>query len=414
MVDKRNIAIIFSNNNNFFQNPHSIELINKLKENSYSVLFCLEKQNFGIPESYKKNNFIFLNDIYIPNFILINGIKNLLSKILFKSKFKTIEGFLYIFKDFSLNIYDLCKIIFHNIYLSFKIFFTSLPFNKRIILGIDEYGYLMTHDLMLFNQFSNKVFVSHELYFDDEINDQLLEIKNQAHKKIYGCKYIISTCRERLQVLVNSSSYKNSFINKRFFCIPVSYSSKMCPNNIVKKLSGNLIYTGTISKACRTFELIKLFAESHELSSYNLYFNSYHKFEIKKSPKNVFFLNNPIPEIKDYISYISTFDIGLVLYYPDINIGPHFGKNIEFIGLSSGKFSLFAMLGIPIICSPNYSYIELFKQYKFGCVIEDLNKIPQSIKTIYEDYDFFSSECKRLYWDILEPSRKLNEFSFYL
>ena len=147
----------------------------------------------------------------------------------------------------------------------------------------------MVHDLMLFNQFSNKVFVSHELYFDDEINNQLKEIKNEAHKKLNKCKYIISTCKERLQLLINNSSYKSSFFNKKSFCIPVSYSNKVIPYNFVKKLNRNLIYTGTISKACRTFELIKLFSETQELSSYNLYFNSYHKFEIKKSTKNVFF-----------------------------------------------------------------------------------------------------------------------------
>lgn len=414
MVSKRKIAIIFSNNNNFFQNPQSIELINTIRNNNYLILFCLEKQQFGISTYYKNDKFLFLRDVYTPNFVLVRGVNRLFLMTIINLNIKNIKESIYLLKHLVMNFFSSCKDLAYNLFISFKICFFSLSFKKRIIIGIDEYGCLMSNDLFFCNRFIKKIFVSHELYFDDEINPELLEIKKKAHKMISNFKLVISTDVKRLDLLIRNSSFMKSFFSKVFFCIPVSYRKEKIPNLIDKRFTNNIIYTGTISETCRTFELINLFSSKDELSSFNLYFNSYHKFEFRKTPENVFFPNSPITEIKDYINYIATFDIGFVLYYPDIKVGPHFGKNIEYIGLSSGKFSLFAMLGIPIICSPNSIYNELLVKYNFGFVIEDFESIPFYINSIYEDYEFFSYECQRLYCDILEPSQKLNQFSFHL
>ena len=73
------------------------------------------------------------------------------------------------------------------------------------------------------------------------------------------------------------------------------------------------------------------------------------------------------------------------------------GKNIEYIGLSSGKFSTYMMLGLPTIARNIEPYISLNTKYSFGALIDSPRDIDTAIVFILNNYDRLSSNSRLLY-----------------
>jgi len=77
---------------------------------------------------------------------------------------------------------------------------------------------------------------------------------------------------------------------------------------------------------------------------------------------------------------------------------------MQEIGLSSGKFSMYMMLGLPTIVTACKTYNELIKKYKFGAVIEDVKELKSVVGGEYAKED-----VERLYNEVLTPV--LTEFN---
>ena len=76
------------------------------------------------------------------------------------------------------------------------------------------------------------------------------------------------------------------------------------------------------------------------------------------------------------------------------------------IGLSSGKFSMYMMLGLPTIVTPCKVYEELIKKYRFGAVINDVSQLGEKLDEISNQ----KNESNLLYESILNPINQLNSF----
>jgi hypothetical protein len=97
-----------------------------------------------------------------------------------------------------------------------------------------------------------------------------------------------------------------------------------------------------------------------------------------------------IPESKVYISSHATMmvdDIGEILagvsaglsyYQTDCN-SIYTGKNLEYLGLSSGKISTFLRYGVPVIMNEIGLYSDLARKYGFGLVTQDVANIGGSL-----------------------------------
>ena len=110
-------------------------------------------------------------------------------------------------------------------------------------------------------------------------------------------------------------------------------------------------------------------------------------------------LSTKLLESKEYENIIASADIGLVLYkqVPNNKNSKYTQKNIKTIGLSSGKFSYYMKYGLPVVTLNQNSYSELLKHYNFGFNINEFTEMPEAINKILLDYDFYSSEAKRLF-----------------
>ena len=404
-------AIFFSNNCYFFQNPYNIELVKLLKTKRYKLIFCIERQLFPITKDFINSQFIeWPSDLQHRVFILKN-IK--LSTYNFLECFKkfNLKSFYYSIKHFLITITDLIGQLLISFKIMLKITWAGLG-HKNKLFGIDESGYLFLHEISTFICNSSKNYISHELYFDDEIDSSTQLIKDTAHKAAINSDLILSTDEERYKILLDNSKYQNELQNLDKICIPVGYHSFPTPK-LIHENSNNILYTGTISATCGVDEIVELFSKNKRLLRYNINFHSYHLYNKYKSSsfENISFNCNPITDPSEYIKFVSSFDIGLALYFPDQNVGAHFGKNIEFIGHSSGKFSLLSMLRIPIICSANNSFLKLKESYDFGIVINSVSEIDKALDSIYSDYDRYSYESRRMYEEILCPKSKFKELS---
>ncbi len=84
------------------------------------------------------------------------------------------------------------------------------------------------------------------------------------------------------------------------------------------------------------------------------------------------------------------------------------GKNLEEIGLSSGKFSTYMMLGIPTITTSNTVYKELNNKYHFGETINKMNELPNALIQIGNDFETNIKACKTLFKNELEPESRIS------
>lgn len=411
LFSKNKQAIFFSNNCYFFQNPYNIELTKLLRTKEYKLVFCVVKQLFPITKDYVNSKFIDWPSDLQPRIIIIKNIKLSTNNFLESFSNFSIRTLYYSSRQFLISLIDLIEQLLTNLKITLKITWEALGFKNRLY-GNDEFGYLLLDELSTFVRKSGKNYISHEIYFDDEIDSNIKFIKDKAHKAAIKADLILSTDEERHKILLDNSKYQNELQKLDKICIPVGYFSFSIPK-VSRSFNKCILYSGTISATCGVDEIVELFSKNKRLFEYNLHFHSYHLYNKYKSFKfhNISFNCTPITEPTEYINFASSFDIGLALYFPDQKVGAHFGKNIEFIGYSSGKFSLMAMLGIPIVCSANNSFLKLKQSYDFGIVINSISEIDKALESIYSDYARYSSESRRMYEEILCPESKYRELS---
>jgi hypothetical protein len=128
--------------------------------------------------------------------------------------------------------------------------------------------------------------------------------------------------------------------------------------------------------------------------------------KLLNSNTQVSFHNEPFYDLRDYAAFLSRCYIGIATYFPN-TVDVFAGKNLQVIGLSSGKFSTYMMLGIPTITTSNIIYKELNKEYNFGETINTVTEIPNALNKIHLDYDQKSEGCRSLYKNVLDPVSRI-------
>ncbi|MEO8399397.1 MAG: hypothetical protein ABI550_06230 [Ignavibacteriaceae bacterium] len=226
--------------------------------------------------------------------------------------------------------------------------------------------------------------------------------------------------REKLLRDVNNFSDKTKFIH-----IPVSPKEVKCFSdeiNIYKMLNipedkKIIVYSGTMQGWSGVRELINLIPDNWNCE-YWLVIHSHHKLkdedelenklrQLMNSGEQISFHNEPFYDFIEYAEFLSKCYAGIATYFPN-TVDIFAGKNLQVIGLSSGKFSTYMMLGIPTITTANYIYKELNKEYNFGEIINTMSDIPLALSKIKSDYTKKSIGCKSLYENVLNPESKIN------
>ena len=115
--------------------------------------------------------------------------------------------------------------------------------------------------------------------------------------------------------------------------------------------------------------------------------------------KNVVLSLYPL-QSREYEKMVASSDMGICLY-KQVNT-KYLQKNIQTIGLASGKFSYYMKYGLPVISVRQENYAELLEKYSFGKNINDFSEIDNAINQISQNYNSYSCEARRLFSEQLD------------
>ena len=96
---------------------------------------------------------------------------------------------------------------------------------------------------------------------------------------------------------------------------------------------------------------------------------------IAQAGDKVYSTSIPAASISQMSNLLAGIDLGFAFYLPTRN-SRYVGRNIEHIGLSSGKTAMYLSYGIPVLANFTGEYAKLIADYDCGALIDDFNQIP--------------------------------------
>lgn len=390
----KSIAIITPNTDTF-SNPTLLIMIRKLIDQNYNILFFGHKQ------------------IFIP--------KEIRDKIEFHPLPFNFSSFFCRQKKVNRRILDLIKLLKQYIAI-YKLF--RIENKISTLICIDPFGIVVGGRIKkLVNV--KLIYLSFEIFFEEEIaNEDKKRVKTLEKEYSKRSEFIVIQDSEREKLLRSANELGNEM---EFFHIPVSpektevNDSKfdLCKELNIPQDKIIIVYSGSLQSWSGILNILDLFPDQWD-NEHWLLIHTHNDLpennEIKhridkliKEKQNISFHNIPFPGFLEYAGFLAGCDIGLAVYFPDYE-DSFSGKNVGEIGLSSGKFSTYIMLGKPTITSSNKIYNYLNEKYNFGYIIDSADEIKKGIKEINAEYESKVEGCNNLYKEILEPETKINNF----
>ena len=257
--------------------------------------------------------------------------------------------------------------------------------NYSLIIGVDK-------GIIAASKFSKELkipcfFISYEISFSDEIG---LENKKE---EIQACKNILfAICQDQIRSYFLSREYKIDL--KKIFNVPISNSCKKqffksyflydylnIPKN--KKIA---LFAGSVSKWAMIEELI-IRSDSWPTNWVLVIHDRYCRdseflSKLKKNRSHVYISNLQINTPNDLEKLICSADSGIGLYWSNFS-SVWEGKNLTFLGLSSGKLITFLQYGIPLITNEIGQLSDIIRENKLGIVVSSISEInPAEIDSI--------------------------------
>jgi glycosyltransferase involved in cell wall biosynthesis len=109
----------------------------------------------------------------------------------------------------------------------------------------------------------------------------------------------------------------------------------------------------------------------------------------------VIFSSIPAPA-SAYDEMVASADIGLVLYKACAD-SKYSGKNLENIGLASGKLAFYAKYGLPVVTVGQRSLGELFTKHGCGINVDDFNAMPVTLCALVTDRVRYAAGMRALF-----------------
>lgn len=394
----RSIALVTPNTDTF-SNPTLLFLVRKLIDQNYKILFFGHKQIF-IPEEIKEK--IELHSLPF-NFISFFGRP-----------------------DSSRRPLDIVKLVkqYSKLYKLFRIK------NKvKALLCIDPMG--IVYGGRIKNLIDVKlIYISFEIFFENEIS-------NKEKKKV---KFLEKEYSRKSEIIVIQDSEREKLLRSenelgkdvKFMHIPVS-PEKLNSGDKKSEVYFDLykefnipegktivIYSGSLQNWSGIKKILELFPDKWDNENWLLIHthndlpeNNETKqriYKLIKDKRNISFHNKPFQDFSEYAGFLSGCHIGLAVYFPNYE-DSFSGKNVEEIGLSSGKFSTYIMLNKPTITTSNKIYKYLNENYNFGYIVDSVEEINTGIRNIKKEYEIKTAGCDKLFREVLDPELRINNLT---
>lgn len=280
-----------------------------------------------------------------------------------------------------------------------------------LILGVDTRGITMGYEYA--RRFGVPlVYLSFEIFFRDELSFNA-EVKQKEQECVASrfADLVIIQDQWRAQLLAT----ENGLSPEKFEYLPVSPggSRKVQKSDYLRRhfnLSESqtiVLHSGNFTDWTYADELLENVATWPEdfilvvHTQYNPARPSRYIQTIQQSKlPNVVLSTGRLPP-DEYEQLVASADIGLALYKP---VPPliHAQKNIQTIGLASGKVSFFMKYGLPVISVGQQCYAQLLTDYAFGENLSSFSKMPAALKRVRSNYAHHRAEAQRLFSEKLD------------
>jgi hypothetical protein len=127
----------------------------------------------------------------------------------------------------------------------------------------------------------------------------------------------------------------------------------------------------------------------------------------RADPRRVYFSLKPVPR-RDYDALIDGADVGLAFYVPQA--GSAFTqRNVQAIGLSSGKLAYYLRAGLPVIVNRAASIAEVVDREDLGAAVDDAASIGLALQRIEAAYDRYGVSALSFFDQHLDFNRAFDE-----
>ncbi len=383
--------ILITGNRDTFSNPVLVELLRKLTEREFSITIAAPTQDIPIPPFAK--GFLFLP---IPhNFIVVP-----------KNPFLILRGLLHYWR--------IIQVIRRN--------------KTTEMLVVDPSALIIGQRLKKFLATVRLHYLSFEIFFFRETAEDKFfsRLKKREPKCLKSITSLVIQDTVRKQLLMDENGIEK--IPKTFF-VPVAYPKLEATLNGkeyrdrlgIQPFEICILHSGTVSN----WSGIEIIIEAIELglpAGFKIVVHSrfplnpenfLHRrlITLSQTDESLVLHDDVFDDFNEYIEFVRSFDVGLALYLPDDKT-PYTGRNIEEIGLASGKFSTYISCDMPVISTPNQIYIQLNNKYKFGELVRSGKELIDALPKIVQKVDLLSLHA--LYANELDPTRGINAFMDYI
>jgi len=144
------------------------------------------------------------------------------------------------------------------------------------------------------------------------------------------------------------------------------------------------------------YSCIEIASKFSELDDWVLFFQGYpcpveyldelKSFISDNNIKNVIITEETYEVLDDVDKVLMSCDLGIA-WYNNISVG------FRMAGKSSGKIPAYFRFGLPVIINTYPSTVEAVESSGCGVCIDEIDEIPEAIKTIESDYHGFAEKC---------------------
>ncbi len=280
-----------------------------------------------------------------------------------------------------------------------------------LILGVDSaglikgYEYAKRYDIPL-------VYLSFEIFFRDELSRRA-EIEEKELECIASRFADLVVIQDKWRARLMAA--ENGLPGEKFEYLPVSPGgSQRVRKSDYLRCRFNLSERQTIVLHCGSFvewscadellESVATWPEDFVLVVHTKYRprrNDRHIQAVKQARlPNVVLSTEPLP-VDEYEQLVASADIGLALYKP-VPPSRSTQKNIQTMGLSSGKFSFYVKYGLPVISVGQQTYAQLLVDYAFGENLDSFREMPAALNRVRSNYAHHRAEAQRLFSEKLD------------
>ena len=260
------------------------------------------------------------------------------------------------------------------------------------------------------------IYWSLELLFSDEIttkNQQTLKSREIVYSR--GAAFTIIQDEWRAQALIE----ENGLDPARVLLVPNAPMGKSirCPDDFLRERFNIpperkvVLNAGTIRWWAMSEEIVSSandWPEEYVLvmhsrqRSYGYGSEYVDSVAGKANPERVIISFDAVSS-DQYRNLVNSADIGLAFYNPYVPWSPSMpNKNLELMGLSSGKLSSYLHSGLPVVINEAIGPRELVKTYDCGVCVSQASEIEEALKTIFERYDWYADNACRCFNERLE------------